>query len=93
MTYSHYYTYIKTPFPAEKICGRRVFCRKLFLVEFGCLRYNESIEFFCFGKDRDSIPDELLKFLDYVRDTGRTETISTTDSFVRHLQNTIDAIK
>ena len=34
------------------------FCRKLFLVEFGCLRYNESIEFFCFGKDRDSIPDE-----------------------------------
>ena len=47
-----------SPFPAEKICGRRGFCRKLFLVEFGCLRYNESIEFFCFGKDRDSIPDE-----------------------------------
>ena len=36
----------------------RVFCRKLFLVEFECLRYNEPIEFFCFGKDRDSIPDE-----------------------------------
>ena len=93
LTYSHYYTYIKTPFPAEKICGRRGFCRKLFLVEFGCLRYNESIEFFCFGRNRDSIPDELLQFLDYVKDTGRTETISTTDPFVRHLQHTIDAIK
>ena len=52
------YTYIKIPASAEKICGRRVFCRKLFLVEFECLRYNEPIEFFCFGKDRDSIPDE-----------------------------------
>ena len=93
LTYSHYYTYIKTPFPAEKICGRRVFCRKLFLVEFGCLRYKESIEFFCFGKDRDSIPDELLQFLDYVKDVGCAETISTTDPFVRHLQHTIDAIK
>ena len=93
LTYSHYYTYIKIPASAEKICGRRVFCRKLFLVEFGCLRYNESIEFFCFGRNRDSIPDELLQFLDYVKDTGRTETISTTDPFVRHLQNTIDAIK
>lgn len=48
----------KIPASAEKICGRRVFCRKLFLVEFECLRYNEPIEFFCFGKDRDSIPDE-----------------------------------
>ena len=93
LTYSHYYTYIKTPFPAEKICGRRVFWRKLFLVEFGCLRYKESIEFFCFGKDRDSIPDELLQFLDYVKDVGCAETISTTDPFVRHLQHTIDAIK
>lgn len=45
------------------------------------------------GKNRNSIPDELLRFLDYVKDTGRTETISTTDPFVRHLQNTIDAIK
>ena len=93
LTYSHYYTYIKIPASAEKICGRRVFCRKLFLVEFECLRYNEPIEFFCFGKDRDSIPDELLQFLDYVKDVGRTETIFTTDPFVRHLQNTIDTIK
>ncbi len=45
------------------------------------------------GKNRNSIPDELLRFLDYVKDTGRTETISTTDPFVRHLQNTIDTIK
>lgn len=194
LTYSHYYTYIKIPASAEKICGRRGFCRKLFFVEFECLRYNEPIEFFYSGKDRrlltrkfkdltirdafmfaavmsdpeicrrvielaqidmdallsgdsyenlpdtyvificdfdpfgeglyrystrtfceetskpvndgietfylnahgrnrDSIPDELLQFLDYVKDTGRTETISTTDPFVRHLQNTIDAIK
>jgi hypothetical protein len=93
LTYSHYYTYIKIPASAEKICGRRVFCRKLFLVEFGRLRYNKPREFFCFGKDRDSIPDELLQFLDYVKNTGRTETIFTTDSFVRHLQDTIDAIK
>ena len=28
-----------------------------------------------------------------MKDTGRTETISTTDPFVRHLQDTIDAIK
>ena len=83
----------KIPASAEKICGRRVFCRKLFLVEFGRLRYNKPREFFCFGKDRDSIPDELLQFLDYVKNTGRTETIFTTDSFVRHLQDTIDAIK
>ena len=99
LTYSHYYTYIKIPASAEKICGRRVFCckyifcRKFFVVEFIFLHYTKSKEFFCFGKDRDSIPDELLQFLDYVKDTGRTETISTTDSFVRHLQNTIDAIK
>lgn len=83
----------KIPASAEKICGRRVFCRKLFLVEFGRLRYNKPREFFYFGKDRDSIPDELLQFLDYVKNTGRTETIFTTDSFVRHLQDTIDAIK
>ena len=77
----------------RKICRRRGFCRKFFLVEFGCLRYNKPREFFCFEKDRDSIPDELLQFLDYVKNTGRTETIFTTDSFVRHLQDTIDAIK
>ena len=77
----------------RKICRRRGFCRKLFLVEFGCLRYNKPREFFYFEKDRDSIPDELLQFLDYVKNTGRTETIFTTDSFVRHLQDTIDAIK
>ena len=57
------------------------------------MRYNKPREFFHFEKDRDSIPDELLQFLDYVKNTGRTETIFTTDSFVRHLQDTIDAIK
>lgn len=57
------------------------------------MRYNKPREFFYFEKDRDSIPDELLQFLDYVKNTGRTETIFTTDSFVRHLQDTIDAIK
>ena len=57
------------------------------------MRYNKPREFLYFEKDRDSIPDELLQFLDYVKNTGRTETIFTTDSFVRHLQDTIDAIK
>ena len=34
-----------------------------------------------------------MQFLDYVKNTGRKETISTVDPFVRHLQNTIDTIK
>ena len=45
------------------------------------------------GKNRDGIPEELKQFLDYVKNTGRKETISTVDPFVRHLQNTIDTIK
>ena len=45
------------------------------------------------GRNRDGIPEELLQFLDYVKNTGRTEEISTTDSFVRHLQDSIDKIK
>ena len=45
------------------------------------------------GRNRDGIPEELLQFLDYVKNTGRTEGISTTDSFVRHLQDSIDKIK
>ena len=45
------------------------------------------------GKNRKDIPEELLEFLDYVKNTGRKETISTVDPFVRHLQNTIDTIK
>lgn len=53
----------------------------------------ETVYLNAHGRNRDSIPDELLKFLDYVKNTGRAETISTTDPFVRHLQHTIDAIK
>ena len=34
-----------------------------------------------------------MNILDYVKNTGRTESISTEDPFVRHLQNTIDNIK
>ena len=45
------------------------------------------------GKNRKDIPEELLEFLDYVKNTGRRKEISTTDPFVRHLQNTIDTIK
>ena len=45
------------------------------------------------GKNREDIPEELLQFLDYVKNTGREEEISTTDPFVRHLQDTIDKIK
>ena len=45
------------------------------------------------GRNRDGTPEELLQFLDYVKNTGRTEEISTTDSFVRHLQDSIDKIK
>ena len=45
------------------------------------------------GRNRDGIPEELLQFLDYVKNTGRTEEISTTDPFVRHLQDSIDKIK
>lgn len=53
----------------------------------------ETVYLNAHGKNRDSIPDELLQFLDYVKDTGRTENVFATDPFVRHLQNTIDAIK
>lgn len=45
------------------------------------------------GRNREDIPEELLQFLDYVKNTGRTEGTSTTDSFVRHLQDSIDKIK
>ena len=45
------------------------------------------------GRNRDGIPEELLQFLDYVKNTGRTEEISTTDPFVRHLQDSINKIK
>ena len=45
------------------------------------------------GKNRKDIPEELLEFLDYVKNTGRRKEISTTDPFVRHLQNAIDTIK
>ena len=45
------------------------------------------------GKNRKDIPEKLLEFLDYVKNTGRRKEISTADPFVRHLQNTIDTIK
>ena len=45
------------------------------------------------GRNREDIPEELLQFLDYVKNTGRAEEISTTDPFVRHLQDSIDKIK
>ena len=45
------------------------------------------------GKNRNDIPEELLKFLDYVKNTGRKEVVSTIDPFIRHLQDTIDKIK
>lgn len=45
------------------------------------------------GRNRDGIPEELLQFLNYVKNTGRAEEISTTDPFVRHLQDSIDKIK
>ena len=45
------------------------------------------------GRYSDGIPEELLQFLNYVKNTGRTEEISTTDPFVRHLQDSIDKIK
>lgn len=44
------------------------------------------------GRNRTDIPDELL-ILDYVKNTGRNETIVSTDSFVRHIQENIDKIK
>ena len=45
------------------------------------------------GRNREDIPEELLQFLNYVKNTGRAEEISTTDPFVRHLQDSIDKIK
>lgn len=53
----------------------------------------ETVYLNAHGQNRSDIPEELLQFLDYVKDTGRTGTVSTTDSFVRHLQVTIDTIK
>ena len=53
----------------------------------------ETIYLNAHGKNRKDIPEELLQFLDYVKNTGRKEAISTTDPFVRHLQDTIDKIK
>ena len=59
-------------------------------------RVNDGIETIylnAHGTNRKDIPEELLQFLDYVKNTGRKEEILTTDPFVRHLQNTIDKIK
>ena len=53
----------------------------------------ETIYLNAHGTNRKDIPEELLQFLDYVKNTGRKEVISTTDPFVRHLQDTIDKIK
>ena len=53
----------------------------------------ETVYLNAHGKNRKDIPEELLQFLDYVKNTGRREVISTTDPFVRHLQDTIDKIK
>ena len=53
----------------------------------------ETVYLNAHGKNRKDIPEELLQFLDYVKNTGRTESILTEDPFVRHLQNTIDNIK
>lgn len=53
----------------------------------------ETIYLNTYGKNREDIPEELLQFLDYVKNIGRKEEISMTDPFVRHLQNTIDKIK
>ena len=53
----------------------------------------ETIYLNAHGKNRNDIPEELVQFLDYVKNTGRIETIETTDPFVRQLQNTIDKIK
>ena len=53
----------------------------------------ETIYLNTHGKNREDIPEELLQFLDYVKNIGRKEEISMTDPFVRHLQNTIDKIK
>ena len=53
----------------------------------------ETVYLNAHGQNRSDIPEELLQFLDYVKDTGRTGAVSTTDPFVRHLQVTIDTIK
>lgn len=53
----------------------------------------ETIYLNTHGKNREDIPEELLQFLDYVKNTGREEDVLTTDPFVRHLQDTIDKIK
>ena len=53
----------------------------------------ETIYLNAHGKNRNDIPEELLQFLDYVKNTGRKEVVSTIDPFVRHLQDTIDKIK
>ena len=53
----------------------------------------ETIYLNVHGKNRKDIPEELLQFLDYVKNTGRKEGIPATDPFVRRLQNTIDKIK
>lgn len=53
----------------------------------------ETIYLNAHGKNRNDIPEELLQFLDYVKNTGRKEGVSTIDPFVRHLQDTIDKIK
>lgn len=63
--------------------------------ETGNLVYDgvETVYLNAHGKNRKDIPEELLQFLEYVKNTGRTENILTEDPFVRHLQNTIDNIK
>lgn len=45
------------------------------------------------GKNNTDIPDELLQFLDYVKNTGRKESTTSVNLFVRHIQEHIDNIK
>lgn len=53
----------------------------------------ETIYLNAHGKNRNDIPEGLLHFMDYVKNTGRQDTVFTDDSFVRYLQDTIDKIK
>lgn len=53
----------------------------------------ETIYLNAYGQNQNEVSAELVQFLNYVKDIGRTDTSSNTDPFVRNIEKKIDDIK
>lgn len=53
----------------------------------------ETIYLNAYGRNQNEVSAELVQFLNYVKDIGRTDTSSNTDPFVRNIEKKIDDIK